>query len=82
MEVTHTVLLVDLDLRKPAIHKYFGYEPEVGLADYLTTDVPLHQVLQQAVCQLCRCLHSSAPHVGSRAACRCSQHRHRLCSQR
>jgi capsular exopolysaccharide synthesis family protein len=45
MEVTHTVLLVDLDLRKPTIHKYFGYEPELGLSDYLTTDVPLHQLL-------------------------------------
>ncbi len=45
MEVTHTVLLVDLDLRKPTIHKYFGYEPELGLSNYLTTDVPLHQLL-------------------------------------
>jgi len=45
MEVTHTVLLVDLDLRKPTIHKYFGYEPELGLSDYLTSDVPLHQLL-------------------------------------
>ena len=45
MEVSSTVLLVDLDLRRPAIHKYFGYEPELGLSDYLTTDVPLHQLL-------------------------------------
>lgn len=45
MEVSNTVLLVDLDLRRPAIHKYFGYEPELGLSDYLTTDVPLHQLL-------------------------------------
>lgn len=45
MEVTNTVLLVDLDLRRPAVHKYFGYEPELGLSDYLTTDVPLHQLL-------------------------------------
>lgn len=45
MEVTHTVLLVDLDLRRPSVHKYFGYEPELGLSDYLTTDVPLHQLL-------------------------------------
>jgi len=45
MEVTHTVLLVDLDLRKPTVHKYFGYEPELGLSDYLTSDVPLHQLL-------------------------------------
>lgn len=45
MEVTHTVLLVDLDLRKPTVHKYFGYEPELGLSDYLTTDIPLHKLL-------------------------------------
>jgi capsular exopolysaccharide synthesis family protein len=45
MEVTHTVLLVDLDLRKPNIHTYFGYEPELGLSDYLTGDIPLHQLL-------------------------------------
>lgn len=45
MEVTHTVLLVDLDLRRPSVHRYFGYEPELGLSDYLTTDVPLHQLL-------------------------------------
>ncbi len=45
MEVTHTVLLVDLDLRRPTVHKYFGYEPELGLSDYLTGDIPLHQLL-------------------------------------
>lgn len=45
MEVTNTVLLVDLDLRRPTVHKYFGYEPELGLSDYLTNDIPLHQLL-------------------------------------
>ena len=45
MEVSNTVLLVDLDLRRPAVHKYFGYEPELGLSDYLTKDIPLHQLL-------------------------------------
>ncbi len=45
MEVTHTVLLVDLDLRKPSVHEYFGYKPEVGLSDYLFRDVPVHQLL-------------------------------------
>ena len=29
------MLLVDLDLRRPTIHKYFGFEPTVGLLDYL-----------------------------------------------
>ncbi len=45
MEVTHTVLLVDLDLRKPSVHEYFGYQPELGLSDYLKGDAPLHQIL-------------------------------------
>lgn len=45
MEVTHTVLLVDLDLRKPSIHEYFGYQPEVGLSDYLLNDVPINQIM-------------------------------------
>lgn len=45
MEVTHTVLLVDLDLRKPSIHEYFGYEPELGLTDYLLRDAPIQQIL-------------------------------------
>lgn len=45
MEVTNTVLLVDLDLRKPSIHSYFGFTPELGLSDYLQGDVPLYQAL-------------------------------------
>lgn len=45
MEVTNTVLLVDADLRKPTIHKYFGFEPELGLSDYLTSDIGIHEVL-------------------------------------
>jgi capsular exopolysaccharide synthesis family protein len=34
-EVNHTVLLVDFDLMKPSIHRYFGFEPEAGIGDYL-----------------------------------------------
>jgi len=45
MEVTHTVLLVDLDLRKPSVHRYFNYEPELGLSDYLRGDIAVHQML-------------------------------------
>lgn len=45
MEVTHTVLLVDLDLRKPSVHEYFGYQPEHGLTDYLLRDVPIQDIL-------------------------------------
>ena len=44
-EVTHTVLLVDLDLRRPSIHRFFGYEPPHGIVDYLKNDVPLPDIL-------------------------------------
>jgi protein-tyrosine kinase len=45
MEVTSTVLLVDLDLRKPSIHKFFDYEPEYGISDFLFNDVPIDKIL-------------------------------------
>lgn len=44
-EVTHTVLLVDLDLRRPGIHKFFGYEPKLGVTDYLRDSSPLSEIL-------------------------------------
>lgn len=44
-EVNRTVLLADFDLRNPSIHSYFGYEPELGLSDYLFGDIPLEDVL-------------------------------------
>lgn len=37
-EVNHTVLLVDMDLRRPAIGETLGYVPEHGLSDYLLSD--------------------------------------------
>lgn len=43
--VTHTVLLVDLDLRRPRVHEYLGYEPEYGIDDYLLSGVPIHEIL-------------------------------------
>lgn len=36
MDMNQTVLLVDLDLRRPSVHKVFGLEPDKGLSDYLT----------------------------------------------
>ncbi len=45
MEVVHTVLLVDLDLRRPGIHRFFDYAPEYGLSDYLFNDVPIEEIL-------------------------------------
>ena len=44
-EVNRTVLLADFDLRNPSIHRYFGYEPELGLSDYLFHDAPLEKLL-------------------------------------
>jgi len=44
-EIDYTVLLVDTDLRKPAIHKYFGLEPQYGLSDYLTGRATLNDIL-------------------------------------
>lgn len=44
-EVDYTVLLVDANLRNPSVHTYFGINPERGLSDYLTSDVPLSELL-------------------------------------
>ena len=44
-EMTHTVLLVDLDLHSPSIHRYFEFKPRVGLSDYLLDAVPLKDTL-------------------------------------
>jgi capsular exopolysaccharide synthesis family protein len=44
-EVNHSVLLVDLDLRRPHVHKLFGAEPEYGLSEYLQNDIPLSEIL-------------------------------------
>lgn len=44
-ELHHTVLLVDMDLRNPSIHKYFGLVPAKGISDCLLHDVPLVEAL-------------------------------------
>jgi protein-tyrosine kinase len=44
-EVNRTVLLADFDLRRPSVHQYFGYEPELGVSDYLFNDAPLEEIL-------------------------------------
>ncbi|AJQ92444.1 ATPase involved in chromosome partitioning [Gynuella sunshinyii YC6258] len=45
MEVNQTVLLVDMDFRKPSIHKYFSVKPKYGLQDCLQSGVPIEDVL-------------------------------------
>ncbi len=44
-EHDHTVLLVDTDLRRPSLHKYFGISPEHGLVQCLKDNLPLEQAL-------------------------------------
>ena len=44
-EVRHTVMLVDLDLRNPSIHKLFGFKPEFGLYEHLNDGADLSNVL-------------------------------------
>jgi capsular exopolysaccharide synthesis family protein len=41
LDLKQTVLLADLDLRKPAVHAYLGLRPAFGLTDYLIHDTPL-----------------------------------------
>lgn len=44
-EVNHTVMLVDLDLRRPSLHEMFDVHVEKGLIDYLNADATLEDVL-------------------------------------
>jgi capsular exopolysaccharide synthesis family protein len=44
-EVNHTVLLVDLDLRNPSVHQYFGYVPEKGVSDLVLHGAQIPEVL-------------------------------------
>ena len=45
LDVNQTVLLVDLNLRKPAIHERFGFQPRVGIDDYLRGQAELKDCL-------------------------------------
>lgn len=44
-EIHRTVLLVDLDLRNPNVHKRFNCTINYGLVDYLLDDIPLSDIL-------------------------------------
>jgi Mrp family chromosome partitioning ATPase len=39
--LTTSVVLVDMDLRNPSVHRYLGVDTRFGLMDYLNGDVPL-----------------------------------------
>ncbi len=45
MEMNHTVMLVDLDLRRGSLHKYFDFQPDSGLSDYILDGVELSELL-------------------------------------
>lgn len=44
-ELGQTVLLVDLDLCNPTIHKYLGFNPGAGVVGYLRDGVSMNEVL-------------------------------------
>jgi protein-tyrosine kinase len=48
MEPDQTALLVDCNLRDPALHRIFGVSNTLGLGDYLTKEVPLGEMLLRA----------------------------------
>jgi Mrp family chromosome partitioning ATPase len=39
--LTTSVVLVDMDLRNPSVHRYLGVDSRYGVMDYLNGDVPL-----------------------------------------
>lgn len=45
LEGNQNILLVDLDLRRPTLHKYFDFEPEFGLVDCVRNGTPMSEVL-------------------------------------
>jgi protein-tyrosine kinase len=44
-EVNQTVMLVDLDLRKPSVHTTLGFEAKKGIADCINYGEPIENVL-------------------------------------
>jgi exopolysaccharide/PEP-CTERM locus tyrosine autokinase len=44
-EISHTVLLVDADLRAPGLHQYFGLPEGPGLVDYLEGNKSIPELL-------------------------------------
>ncbi len=45
MDVAQSIVLVDLDMRRPSLHSYFGFWPEVGISDYLQGAVSFSEIL-------------------------------------
>jgi len=45
LDLKQTVLLVDLDLRKPNVTEYLGVQPLFGITDYFLDDIPIAKCL-------------------------------------
>ena len=45
LKQNYTVMLVDVDLRRPSVHSYFGFQPQKGLIDYLEKGTPIEEIL-------------------------------------
>lgn len=45
LEVNQSVLLVDLDFRRPSIHKLLGLNVDYGVTDHLTDDIPVNKIM-------------------------------------
>lgn len=45
LEGNQSVLLVDMDLSKPSIHQYFGFNPEHGIHDYFDGTTSIEDML-------------------------------------
>ena len=43
----YSTLIVDADLRRPSQHRIFDVENEIGLTDFLTSDIQLEEVISQ-----------------------------------
>src|SRR5689334_22345204 len=66
MDVKHTVLLVDADLRTPGIARNLGIQPALGLSDCLTGKAEIHDCLVRS--QLERlCILPARSNVGNSA---------------
>lgn len=45
LDPKQTVLLVDLDLRKPNLHEYAGVKPQVGLTEHIIHNTPINECM-------------------------------------
>ena len=44
-DANYSVLLVDLDFRRPKVHQVFGFDPEYGLIDHFHKDKSLNELM-------------------------------------